>query len=135
MLNYLWAFMILIGIIYGGVTGKMDSVTNGALNSVGDAVNLCITMLGIMALWCGIMEIAKKAGIIASATKRLQPLIKILFPDIPNGHPALEYITTNIIANFTVIIGLSKPKIFWVCLVHLLSFYLYPFGRIGNFHR
>lgn len=100
MLNYLWAFMILIGILYGGVTGKMEAVGNGALQSAGDAVTLSITMLGIVALWSGIMEVAKKSGIISGATKRIRPFVRFLFPRIPDGHPALEYITTNFIANF-----------------------------------
>lgn len=58
MLNSLWAGMILIGIIFGAWNGKMPELTNAALDSSKDAVSLCITMLGVMAFWCGIMEIA-----------------------------------------------------------------------------
>ena len=59
MLNSLWAGMILIGIIFGAWNGKMPELTNAALDSSKDAVSLCITMLGVMAFWCGIMEIAR----------------------------------------------------------------------------
>ena len=69
MLNYIWAFMILIGVVYGAFTGKMAEVTNAALDSAGDAVSLCITMIGVMALWVGLMEIAQKSGLIAKMTK------------------------------------------------------------------
>ena len=75
MLNYLWAGMIIIGIIYGAFTGKMPDITNAALDSAKDAVTLCITMVGVMAFWMGIMEIASRAGIIEMASKKMRPLI------------------------------------------------------------
>ncbi|MEZ3505854.1 MAG: nucleoside recognition protein [Lachnospiraceae bacterium] len=107
MLNYIWAFMILIGVVYGAITGKMAEVTNAALDSAGDAVSLCITMIGVMALWVGLMEIAQKSGLIAKLTHGIQPFIRFLFPRIPEGHPAREYIATNLIAN---VLGLG-----WAC--------------------
>ncbi|MCH5259913.1 MAG: nucleoside recognition protein [Lachnospiraceae bacterium] len=107
MLNYIWAFMILVGIVYGAMTGKMAEVTNAALDSAGDAVSLCITMIGVMALWVGLMEIAQKSGLIAKMTRGIQPFISFLFPGIPKGHPAREYISTNLIAN---VLGLG-----WAC--------------------
>ena len=69
MLNYIWAVMIAIGVIYGALTGNIEAVANGALESAGEAVQLCITMVGIMALWVGLMEIAKNSGLIASMTR------------------------------------------------------------------
>ena len=104
MLNSLWAGMILIGIIFGAWNGKMPELTNAALDSSKDAVSLCITMLGVMAFWCGIMEIAAQAGIIGSAAKKMRPVIRFLFPDLPKEHKAQEHITTNFIAN---ILGLG----------------------------
>ncbi len=99
-MNYLWAGMIIVGIAYGAITGTLTEVTNGALDSAKDAITLSITMTGIMAFWMGLMEIATKAGIIESLTKRMQPLITWLFPNIPKEHKAREYISTNMIANF-----------------------------------
>lgn len=107
MLNYIWAVMIAIGVIYGALTGNIEAVASGALDSAGEAVQLCITMTGIMALWVGLMEIAKNSGLIASMTKGIQPFISFLFPRIPGNHAAREYISTNIIAN---ILGLG-----WAC--------------------
>lgn len=100
MLNYLWAFMILIGIVYGAVTGNIEAVSNGILDSATEAVTLCIKMLGIIAMWTGIMHIGEKSGLVDSAAKHLSPLIRFLFPGIPEGHPAKEHIATNMIANF-----------------------------------
>lgn len=99
-MNYLWAGMMLIGVVYGAFTGRMDAVTDAALESAKDAVMLCITMLGVMSFWSGLMEIASRAGVIEFASRKLRPLIRFLFPDIPKGHPAAEHITTNFIANF-----------------------------------
>ncbi len=99
MLNYLWAGMILIGIIFAAFTGRMPDITNAALDSSKEAITLCITMMGVMSFWVGLMEIAARAGIIRSASLRIRPLIRFLFPRLPAGHPAEEHITTNIIAN------------------------------------
>ncbi|HJC23434.1 MAG TPA: nucleoside recognition protein [Candidatus Eisenbergiella merdavium] len=107
MLNLIWAAMIAVGIIYGALTGNMEAVANGALDSAGEAVQLCITMIGVMSLWVGLMEIASKAGLIESLTRGIQPFVTFLFPRIPKGHPARQYISTNIIAN---ILGLG-----WAC--------------------
>ena len=100
MLNYLWAGMILVGVVFGAFNGKMQDITNAALDSSKEAVTLCITMIGVMAFWTGIMEIASKAGIIQMASRKMRPLIRFLFPGIPEGHKAGEHITTNFIANF-----------------------------------
>lgn len=100
MLNGLWAGMIIVGILYGGFSGRMPEITNAALDSAKDAVTLCITMMGVMSFWMGIMEIASRAGIIRMASRKMGPLIRFLFPEIPAGHKANEYITTNFIANF-----------------------------------
>lgn len=79
MLNYIWAVMIAIGVIYGALTGNIEAVANGALDSAGEAVQLCITMTGIMALWVGLMEIAKNSGLIASMTKGIPALYLLSF--------------------------------------------------------
>lgn len=107
MLNYIWAYMIMIGVIYGAVTGNIKEVSNAALDSAGEAVSLCITMIGVMALWVGLMEIAQKSGLIEKLAKGIRPFIIFMFPRIPRGHMAEEYISTNIIAN---VLGLG-----WAC--------------------
>lgn len=99
MLNYLWGAMLLLGIIYGAFQGRLPEITTAAIDSSKEAVSLCITMAGVMSLWVGLMEIAQKSGIIAAATKKIQPFISFMFPALPRDHKAREYITTNIIAN------------------------------------
>lgn len=107
MLNYIWAVMILIGILYAALQGNITLVTDAALDSAGEAVSLCITMAGIMALWMGLMEIAEKAGVIQAMTRTIQPFLSFLFPKIPKEHAARQYIAANFIAN---ILGLG-----WAC--------------------
>lgn len=107
MLNYLWAAMIAIGIIYAAFTSNLEAITNAALDSAGEGISLCITTAGVMALWMGLMEIAQQAGLVARLTKGIGPLLSFLFPGIPKGHKAREYIATNIIAN---VLGLG-----WAC--------------------
>lgn len=74
-------------------------MTEAAVSSAKEAVSLCIAMMGVMALWVGVMRIAENAGIIEGATKKLMPFLRFLFPDIPKNHPANRYIATNMIAN------------------------------------
>ena len=68
MLNYLWAGMIAVGIVYGVFSGNMEAVTNGALDSAKEAISLCLNMCGVMALWMGLMEIAQTSGLIERMT-------------------------------------------------------------------
>lgn len=100
MLNVLWGAMLLTGIVYGAVTGNMSEVTDAALSSAKEAVSLCITMAGIVAMWVGVMEIAKASGLVERLTNGMTPLLRFLFPGIPKGHRAMEFISANMIANF-----------------------------------
>ena len=100
MLNILWGAMMLIGITYGAMTGRMGEITDAALSSAKEAVVLCITMAGIVAMWMGVMEIARSSGMIEKMTEKMQPLLRFLFPNLPRDYPAMEYISANIIANF-----------------------------------
>ncbi len=104
MLNFIWAGMMIIGILYAILQGNVADVTNAALDSSKEAITLCLTMIGVMSFWMGIMEIATKAGVVKALSKILQPFIRFLFPRIPKKHKANEYITTNVIAN---ILGLG----------------------------
>lgn len=107
MLNYIWAGMILTGVIFGALTGNMKAVTEAALQSAGEGVSLCISTAGIMAFWVGLMEVAQTSGLIRQLTGLLSPFVSFMFPEIPKGHKARDYISTNIIAN---ILGLG-----WAC--------------------
>ena len=99
MLNYLWSGMILIGIVVAAFTGNIPEVTSAALESARAAVSLCITLLGIIAMWTGLMAIAEKSGLVASLSAKMAPLLSYLFPELPKSSKALEHISTNFMAN------------------------------------
>lgn len=99
-MNYLWAGMIVVGVIYGALTGNLGAVTDQALDSAKEAVTLCIAMAGVMAFWVGMMRIAERAGLVEYIAKRLGPLLTFLFPSVPRGSSARTYIATNMVANF-----------------------------------
>lgn len=101
--------MIIIGIIIGVLKGNIAEVGNAAISSSKEAVTLCISMLGIMAMWTGMMQVAKKCGLVASFTKVLRPVIRFLFPDLPKGHVVNEYIASNMIANILGLGWASTP--------------------------
>ena len=104
-MNYLWAFMILTGVVFAAFHGTLPAVTQAALDSAKEAVTLCITMMGVMSFWVGLMKIAEKTGIIAGLSRRLAPVLHFLFPDIPKDHPANKYIATNIKSNIRELEG------------------------------
>ncbi len=99
MLNYLWGGMILLGILVAAFTGKMPDITQAVINSSKEAVQLCLMLLGVMSMWMGLMRIAEKSGLIAALSRRMRPILRYLFPDVPDHHSAQKYISMNIIAN------------------------------------
>lgn len=98
-MNYLWGGMILIGIIYGTVTGHLEKVSEAAIQSSKEAVSLCVVMAGVTALWVGMMRIAEKSGLLEAMEQRMQPVLNFLFPEIPGNHPSRKSIATNLLAN------------------------------------
>lgn len=104
MMNYIWGGMLIIGIIFGVVTGNMQAVTDAVLQSSKEAVTLGISMLGIVAFWTGLMEVAGEAGVIAGLTRLISPFMRFLFPKIPKGHRAWDSLSANFVAN---ILGLG----------------------------
>ena len=91
-MNYLWAFMILSGVLFSAFHGTIPAVTGAVLDSAKEAVTLCITMTGVMSFWMGLMRIAERGGVIAGLSKKLKPVLRFLFPQIPPGHVANELI-------------------------------------------
>ena len=103
-MNFLWGGMLLIGILYGSLTGNLKEVTEAVISSSKEAVTLCVTVAGVTAMWCGLMKIAENAGLIGKLTEKMRPVLRFLFPGIPEKHPAGKHIATNMIAN---ILGLG----------------------------
>lgn len=98
-MNYLWAGMMLVAIVYGAIHGTIPEVTQAALDSSREAVTLSITMLGVLSFWMGLMQVGTASGLIGQLTRGIRPVLGWLFPGIPSDHPAMEQIAVNCIAN------------------------------------
>ena len=105
MLNYIWFGMIFISVVVGTITGNIDAVTQAAIDMSKTAVDIAISLIGIMALWLGIMKIAEQSGLIKIIAKGLRPITLKLFPEVPPDHPAIGSIILNMAAN---ILGLGN---------------------------
>ncbi len=99
MLNYLWGFMILTGMLWGMVNNNLEAVTQGLLDSAAEAVTLSLTMAGVLSFWSGILEVGNQAGLIEWLSGRMSPVLTFLFPQLGKDHPARRPIAVNIIAN------------------------------------
>ena len=98
MINYLFASFFIIGIVYSLITGNFD-IGNEMLLSSKKSLDLIINIIPIMCLWLGIMNIAKKSGLLDKMAKLLTPILIIIFPEIPKNSPCFSYIGSNIIMN------------------------------------
>ena len=104
MLNYLWAGMTLTGILWGALHGQMTAVTDGAIQASKEAVTLCITMLCVMTLWTGVLEIGHRSGLVDQLAGRMGPILTFLFPRLDPDGKARKQISVNVTAN---ILGLG----------------------------
>ena len=105
MVNIVWLALLLSGIAVAALNGNIEVVTSSAMEAAKNAVNIAFELVGIMALWLGLMKIAERAGIISFIAYIVRPLTKHLFPSIPQNHPAMGAIVMNISAN---VLGLGN---------------------------
>lgn len=99
MVNIIWVCMTLIGIVFAMFNGTMNEVNEAVFKGAKEAVTLCIGLISILVFWLGIMRIAEDAGLLKKLAKFFQPIVKKLFPEVPDGHPAMGYILSNMMAN------------------------------------
>ena len=105
MLNIIWVVLLVSGIIIGAFTGNIQAVTDAIMSYADTGVELALGLIGMMSLWLGIMKIAEKSGLIVLIGKALRPIMKFLFPEVPEDHPAMGSMVMNISAN---ILGLGN---------------------------
>ncbi len=104
-MNYIWAFLIVGGVLFAAVNGKMAESTQAVMDAAKGSVELAIGLIGIMAFWLGLMRLAEEAGLIRLISKTLKPVLRPLFPEIPSDDPALGAMVANFAAN---ILGLGN---------------------------
>lgn len=99
MINKIWAFFIILGTLFALITGNIDVINKEILSSSKTALDMVIQIFPVMALWLGIMNIAKSSGLLGKFSKFISPFLSKLFPDIPKNHESLSFMSSNIIAN------------------------------------
>lgn len=99
MLNYIWSGMIIVSLVFGFFNGQLEAVTAAAMEGAGDAVEMCIGLLGVMCLWTGLAKIAENSGLTRGFAKLLRPITKILFPKLKKDSAAMNAIVLNMVAN------------------------------------
>ena len=99
MINIIWGFFIILGIIYYLLTGDISNINSEILNSGKQSLDMVIEIFPVMAVWLGLMNIAKESGLLRKLSNKLSILLKYLFPDIPKGHESIGYIASNIVIN------------------------------------
>jgi spore maturation protein A len=109
MLNFIWLGLVLAAVIIGGLENKLKEVSDGAIKGAETAVTLAIGLIGVMALWLGLMRLAEKAGLVEKLAQFLRPVLRWLFPDVPPHHPAMGSMVMNIAANMLGLLNAATP--------------------------
>lgn len=109
MLNIIWLLLLAAGIVIAAINGNIEVVTEAALGAAQGAVEICINLIGVMALWLGIMKIAEQGGMIKTLARLVRPLMVRLFPSVPHEHPAMGAIILNISANMLGLGNAATP--------------------------
>lgn len=109
MLNKIWPAFIIISFVFAIYSGKVLNVSNAVFNSAEQTVTLCLSLLGTLCLWNGIMKIAVKTSMIEKLTKFLKPLISFLFPEIKENKKISKEISMNMAANILGLGNASTP--------------------------
>ena len=109
MLNYIWLALVLLAVAIGGWTDKFKEVTDGAFDGAKTAVTIALGLIGIMALWLGVMRLAERCGLVQRMARGLRPVMRRLFPDVPVEHPAMGSMLMNIAANMLGLGNAATP--------------------------
>ena len=109
MINVVWLFLLAVGILVAALTGRIEVVTNSAMNAAKLGVEVGIGLIGIMSLWLGLMRLAEAAGLVRGLARLLTPVTRLIFPSLPRDHPALGAIILNISANMLGLGNAATP--------------------------
>lgn len=108
MINYIWGVFIILGITYS-IINKDPNLTNNLLTSGKNSIDMILTILPLMCLWLGITKIAQASSLLTLVSKKLSKVVRIIFPEIPKDHPAIGYISTNIVMNMLGLGNAATP--------------------------
>jgi spore maturation protein SpmA len=109
VLNYIWLALVMLAVAIGGWNGRLNEVTSGAFDGAKTAVTIALGLIGVMALWLGVMRLAERAGLVQRIARGLRPVMRRLFPDVPPEHPAMGSMLMNMAANMLGLGNAATP--------------------------
>jgi len=109
VLNYIWLALIILAVVIGGATDRLKEVTDGAFDGAKTAATIALGLIGLMALWLGVMRLAERAGLVHKLARGLRPVMRRLFPDVPPDHPAMGSMLMNMAANMLGLGNAATP--------------------------
>ena len=108
-MNFVFVFLLVAALLAGAFSGHMKDVGQGAMDGAAQGVSLAIGLVGVMALWLGLLKIAEKAGLVEKLSNLVKPIFRPLFPGVPDGHPALSSMVLNLAANMLGLGNAATP--------------------------
>ncbi len=99
MMNYIWGGMIIVSLIVSVFTGRVEQTAAAAVSGAGEAVNLTMSLMGIMCLWTGISKIGEDGGLVRLISKALRPVLRLIFPKLDPNSKGFGGIVMNVVAN------------------------------------
>ncbi len=105
----IWAFLVAVSVAFAAATGRMGALTGAVVESAGKAVTLALGLVGVMALWLGLMRVAEEAGLVTLLARAARPVLRRLFPEVPADHPAMGAMVLNIAANMLGLGNAATP--------------------------
>lgn len=109
MVNKIWAFFIIVGVLFGFITGNIGIINDNILASTATTIEMILKIFPVIALWLGIMEIAKESGLLDKLSNLFKPLLSKLFPEIPSNHESLGFISSNVVINMLGLGNAATP--------------------------
>lgn len=109
MIHKIWMSLFLIGIAYSIFAGTILEVNQAVVQGARDAISLVITLAGVLVFWTGVLQVANKAKMLLAIEKLLKPVIGILYPKLSPDHPAIKYLTTNMVSNLFGLGNVATP--------------------------
>lgn len=109
MINAIWLFLIASSVVLAVFKGTMEEVSAAVLGSVSSSVELFLGLVGVMALWMGLMRIAEKSGLVGTISRGIRPVMHALFPGVPSNHPAMGAMVMSVTANMLGLGNAATP--------------------------
>ncbi len=109
MMTWLWSGMVVLSVLFGLATGQLDAVSEAALSGASSAVELSLTMAGVLCLWSGVMEIMNVCGISGGLARLFRPLLRRLLPQASRDSETLAAVSANVSANLLGLGNAATP--------------------------